>query len=295
MDSYTFLTQASPEYIEDLYRKYLSDPQSVEEGWKHFFEGFDFARKNLENDLQNIAVSDDEFKVLELIDDYRRRGHLFTKTNPVRSRRNYSPSLDIENFGFSKRDLDREFEAGKEIGLGKTTLKNIVDRLKETYCGSIGAEFMYIRNKQRRNWVKTRIESNRNRPDFQKEKKKFIFQKLSEAYLFEKFIHSHFPGQKRFSLEGSENLIPGLQSLINTGLDNGVKEFIIGMAHRGRLNVLANILRKPVYQIFTEFAGKAYDDDTLLGDVKYHLGYTSIYDNNGRKCKITLAPNPSHL
>ena len=295
MDSKTFLSQASPEYIEDLYRSYLNDPSSVEEGWRHFFEGFDFARKNFETGMQNIAVSGEEFKVLEIINEYRRRGHLFTKTNPVRTRRNYTPTLDIENFGFSKKDLDREFEAGKELGLGKSKLKDIVDHLEETYCISIGSEFMYIRNKQRRDWVKTRMESNRNRPDFDTGKKKFILQKLSEAALFEKFIHSRFPGQKRFSLEGSENLIPGLQSLINIGLDNGVKEFTIGMAHRGRLNVLANILRKPVSQIFTEFAGKAYDDDTLLGDVKYHLGFTSIYDNNGRECKITLAPNPSHL
>ncbi|MBN2729483.1 MAG: 2-oxoglutarate dehydrogenase E1 component [Bacteroidales bacterium] len=295
MDSNNFLSQAPPEYIEELYRSYLNNPESVEDGWRHFFEGFEFARKNYESDLHQIGVSGDEFKVLELINEYRSRGHLFTKTNPVRTRRHYSPNLDIENFGFSKKDLTREFEAGKEIGLGKTSLSNIIDFLEETYCNSIGIEFMYIRNPERLNWVKKLIEVDRNTPNFEPEKKKFIFQKLSEAVLFEKFLHTRFPGQKRFSLEGSENLIPGLQALIETGLLNGVKEFIFGMAHRGRLNVLANILRKPNSQIFTEFAGKAYEDDTLLGDVKYHLGFTSIYKHKGKECKITLAPNPSHL
>ncbi|PKP04375.1 MAG: 2-oxoglutarate dehydrogenase E1 component [Bacteroidetes bacterium HGW-Bacteroidetes-6] len=292
MDSKSYLTPNSPEYIDDLYQHYLSDSSSVEPGWRTFFEGFEFARTNYDN-TEVSKTNSDEFRVLALIDDYRKRGHLFTKTNPVRTRRTYSPTLDFRNFGLAEADLDRTFDAGKEIGLGKVTLRQIIATLDNFYCRSIGSDYTYIRNADEINWIRRQVEI--APVEFSEEKKKNILLKLTEAVLFEKFIHNRFPGQKRFSVEGSESVIPGLSFLIEMGIEAGVRSVNVGMAHRGRLNVLANILHKPVNEIFTEFSGKAYDDESLLGDVKYHLGFTSSSDCPDRKCRITLVPNPSHL
>ncbi|KAF0237406.1 MAG: 2-oxoglutarate dehydrogenase E1 [Prolixibacteraceae bacterium] len=221
---------------------------------------------------------------------------MFTKTNPVRSRRKYKPTLDIENFGLEKKDLETVFQAGSEIGIGPAKLKDIVGHLEATYCRSVGVEFMYMRHPEVLQWLKQRMESSRNSQDFPDEKRRHFFYHLKLAVGFENFIHKKFVGQKRFSLEGAESLIPSLDAVIEKGAELGIEEFVIGMAHRGRLNVLANILEKPYERIFKEYTGIEYEDDISQGDVKYHLGYeNAVVTDFGKKVKLKLVPNPSHL
>ena len=294
MDKFSYLGNADISVIEKQYKLFLENPDSVEESWKKFFEGFEFARKNFQS--SSSQVFDKEFKVINLIEGYRQRGHFFTKTNPVRIRRQYSPTLDIENFGLAQNDLETVFQAGKNIGIGPARLKDIISHLEQTYCASIGVEYGYIRTPAVLEWLRERMENSRNITSFTKEEKKLIYFHLKLAVGFENFIHRKFVGQKRFSLEGAESLIPALSAVIDKGGNLGIEEFIIGMAHRGRLNVLANILQKPYEQIFDEFNGKSYPDEKALGDVKYHLGYENdVTTANGKKVRLSLAPNPSHL
>jgi 2-oxoglutarate dehydrogenase E1 component len=296
MDNFSWLNSADPEMIEDMYRSYKSDPASVDESWSKFFEGFDFARTDYKKPTISEGLYPKEFKVINLINGYRKRGHLFTKTNPVRTRRTYTPNLDFQNFGLESKDLETEFQAGSEIGLGKAKLKDIISYLEATYCGSVGAEFAYIRNPEKNQWLTSQMEFSKNTYNYTTEERKYMFKHLSRAVLFEKFIHKKFPGQKRFSLEGAESLIPAMDAIIEKGALLGAKEFVIGMPHRGRLNVLANIMKKPFQNIFTEFEGKEFEDESLLGDVKYHLGFVSERTTtSGKKVKLTLSPNPSHL
>ena len=308
MDKFSYLSNTDVSAVDALYQNYLNDPQSVDEGWAKFFEGFEFAKTNYEEDdlapsksnnsgAFTVGISTDkEFKVLNLINGYRTRGHLFTKTNPVRDRRKYSPTLDIENFGLESADINSTFKAGSEIGLKNATLQEIVEHLKETYCNSIGVEYRYIRKPEKVQWLENKFESNRNRPNFSNDEKKHMLHKLSQAVIFEQFLHKKFVGQKRFSIEGGEALIPALDALIEMGANEGIEEFVVGMAHRGRLNVLANVFNKTYDSIFSEFEGKEYEDNLFDGDVKYHLGYTcDIKTDNGKDVKLTLAPNPSHL
>ncbi len=294
MSKLDFLGAMDPELIDDLYKQFLTDPDSVDIEWRSFFSGFEFARKNFSVEVsENI---DKEFKVINLIAAYRRRGHLFTKTNPVRTRRQYFPKLTLENYGLDQSDLSTVFQAGKEIGIGATTLANIVEHLEETYCKSIGSEFLFIRHPEKLVWIQNKLENSRNRSDFKVEEKKKIFNLLCQASGFEQFIHKKFVGQKRFSLEGSETLIPALHYILLSGSESGIKEYILGMAHRGRLNVLGNILRKPYENIFQEFIAEAYEDSIALGDVKYHLGYSNKFTlENNKEIELHLAPNPSHL
>ena len=296
MDEYSYLGNADPGVIEDLYSKYLKDPNSVDPSWAHFFEGFDFGRKSYDGEQQVPDQVLKEFKVLNLIHGYRTRGHLFTKTNPVRERRKYSPNLDIENFGLEEGDLDTEFNAGEEIGVGTTTLRNIIDHLQETYCQSIGIEYMYIRDPERQGWIREKIEI-KNRPQFNKDLKLRIFRVLNNATLFEQYLQKKFIGQKRFSIEGGESLMTAIDTVVMRSGDLGIKEIVVGMAHRGRLNVLHNIFQKKAREIFGEFEGKEYDQEGLFdGDVKYHLGYTSEVQANGKgNLQLTISPNPSHL
>jgi 2-oxoglutarate dehydrogenase E1 component len=296
MDQLSFLGNSEIGTIELLYRKYLEDPTSVDESWQNFFKGFDFARQYFTDTPNGTQQLDKEFRVLNFIDAYRKRGHLFTKTNPVRTRRLYFPTMDLENYLLSEKDLDTVFHAGTEIGLGNATLKDIVQAMEETYCQSIGAEYMFIRNPEKTEWLQKRMEKSRNTSVFSADEKKQIFQHLKKAVGFEAFIHKRFVGQKRFSLEGTEALIPGLYYLMERGSSLGIEEFFIGMAHRGRLNVLANIIEKPYENIFQEFVAEEYEDAISLGDVKYHLGYyNEIELLNGKKVTLNLAPNPSHL
>jgi len=295
--SYTYISNTDPEAIESLYRKYLNQPESVDEGWKKFFEGFEFARSSF-GEAEGVIPEQvrKEFRVLNLINGYRSRGHLFTKTNPVRERRKYSPTLDKENFGLSDEDLDTVFQAGTEIGAGPSTLRSIIQRLEQTYCASIGVQYKDIRTTRITKWLEERMESTLNTPSYSIEEKKYLLKKLNEAVAFENFLHTRFVGQKRFSLEGCETLIPALDAVIDHGAELGIKEYVIGMAHRGRLNVLANILGKKYEEIFTEFEGLELEDHFFAGDVKYHLGYSSdIQTRAGKKVHLSVTPNPSHL
>jgi 2-oxoglutarate dehydrogenase E1 component len=297
MDKVTYVGNADLNAIEFLYEQYKKDPDSVDHGWKKFFEGFEFAKTDYSTNSDTIPENfKKEFKVINLINGYRERGHLFTKTNPVRERRKYSPNLDLENFGLEQADLDLQFQAGNEVGIGPATLREIIQHLELTYCQSTGIEFMYMRNPERIAWFKHKIEL-KNRPQFNKERKIKIFKKLNEASSFEAFLGKKFVGQKRFSIEGGEVLVPALDALILKGSELGVESFIVGMAHRGRLNTLSNIFKKRPRDIFSEFEGKEFDADyNFDGDVKYHQGFTSNLElENGCKIGLTLAPNPSHL
>jgi len=296
MDKVSYVGNADVNAIDYLYKQYRQDPESVDIGWKKFFEGFEFAQTNYEEGGEIPENFKKEFKVINLINGYRQRGHLFTKTNPVRERRQYSPTLAIENFGLEEKDLDDTFQAGEQVGLGATTLRNIIRHLEESYCQSIGTEYLYIRDPERIEWLRTKIET-KNPIPFSKERKIQIFKKLNQASSFEAFLGKKFVGQKRFSIEGGEALIPALDTLVHRGSELGVEYFVMGMAHRGRLNSLANIFEKKPRDIFSEFEGKEFDFDTNFdGDVKYHQGYTShITLSNGKPIGITLSPNPSHL
>lgn len=315
MDRFSFLNAANTAFFADLYDQYLISPDSVEPSWRSFFQGFDFANSSYGDGFESTATTQNapaqpvsdysgipdklqkEFKVLNLIEGYRTRGHLFTKTNPVRDRRIFKPSLALENFGLSDADLDTTFDAAKEAGLEPTTLRQIVDHLRMVYCQHIGIEYMYIRDPEVRKWIQNRLGKNHNQPDFSAEQKKNILSKLNEAVSFENFLHTKYVGQKRFSLEGGESLIPALDALVEAAAEKGVEHFVMGMAHRGRLNVLANTFGKNTADIFSEFDGKDYDDDALFdGDVKYHLGLTADkITKSGKKINMNLAPNPSHL
>ena len=302
MDQYSFLNTAHTAYFAELYDQYLINPEQVEPSWRAFFQGFEFGIEESKKEklaFEGAEVPENilkEFKVVKLINAYRTRGHLFTKTNPVRDRRIYFPNLEIENFDLSTDDLESTFNAGEIIGLGSTTLANILIHLERIYCNSIGIEYMYIRTPERIQWIQEKLNHNSNSPDFSNDQKKQILKKTIEAVAFEKFLHTKYVGQKRFSLEGGEALIPALDALIEKAAIDGVKEFVVGMAHRGRLNTLTNIFGKPVEDIFNEFDGKDYDEKGFDGDVKYHLGWTSNrITDSGHKIYMNIAPNPSHL
>ena len=304
MDKYSFLNAAHTAYFADLYDQYLQNPDSVEPSWRAFFQGYDFGSENYGLDGEIVeGVSTQvpehvlkEFQVIKLIDGYRTRGHLFTKTNPVRNRRKYAPTLDIENFGLSKNDLKTVFNAGEVLGIGPQTLEEIRKHLERIYCEAIGVEYMYIRQPNERDWIQDKLNLNGNHPNFTVNQKKHILKKLSEAVSFENFLHTKYVGQKRFSLEGGESLIPAIDAVIERAAGYGVKEFVMGMAHRGRLNTLTNIFGKSAKDIFSEFDGKDYEQEEFDGDVKYHLGWTSDrVTDNGNKINLNIAPNPSHL
>jgi len=301
MDKYSFLNAAHTGFIADLYDKYLINPDSVEPSWRSFFQGYDLANESYSiKEEENFEIPQEvkkEFLVIDLINGYRTRGHLFTKTNPVRERRQYKPTLDIENFGLTENDLDLEFSAGEILGLGKTTLSNIIDNLKRIYCDSIGVEYMYMRNPEKLKWWQNRLNQNDNHPNYDVEDKKYILTKLNQAVTFESFLQTKYVGQKRFSLEGGETLIPGMSVMLRQAAEKfDVKECVLGMAHRGRLNTLVNIFKKPVRELFSEFEGKDFEDEDIDGDVKYHLGLTlSKTYRDGHEIKMNLVPNPSHL
>ncbi|MBM3399910.1 MAG: 2-oxoglutarate dehydrogenase E1 component [Bacteroidetes bacterium] len=295
----SYLLNADPAAIDQLYEQYRADKESLDFGWRKFFEGFDIGSGKAE---AGGPVSEDapkEIQVLNLINAYRQRGHLFAKTNPLRERRQYSPTLDIKNFGLSKADLETVFSAGVEVGLGQAKLIDIIEQLEQTYCQSIGCEFSYIRDPRRRGWLQERFEKTRNNPDLTLDEKRHFLKKLNQATVFENFIHTKYIGQKRFSVEGLECLIPALDAVIQYGAGLGVEEFVMGMAHRGRLNVLANVFNKQYSAIFGEFEGKVFqneEDEDFEGDVKYHLGYsTDVQTASGKTVHLRLADNPSHL
>ena len=313
MDKYSFLNAAHTAFFSDLYDLYLTHPDRVEPSWRAFFQGFDFGMESALGELGvdagqgmvHVASGEalpmpetmqKEFQVVRLIDGYRSRGHLFTKTNPVRERRKYSPTLDIVNFGLDEGDLDTVFNAGEILGIGPSSLRKIIEHLERIYCDAIGVEYMYIRKPERVEWIQQWLNVNGNHPDFTPEQKRHIFFKLNEAVSFEAFLHTKYVGQKRFSLEGNESLIPALDVILERATKMGVREFVMGMAHRGRLNVLTNIFGKSARDIFSEFDGKDYEQEVFDGDVKYHLGWTSErVTPAGERINMNIAPNPSHL
>ncbi|XMO88226.1 2-oxoglutarate dehydrogenase E1 component [Algibacter sp. AS12] len=305
MDKFSFLNAAHTAYFADLYEQYQQSPDSVEPSWRAFFQGYDFGSDNygLEGEIvEGVSTQipeqvQKEFQVVRLIDGYRMRGHLFTKTNPVRARRTYQPTLEIENFGLSANDLDTVFNAGDILGIGVKTLREIIIHLEKIYCSSIGIEYMYLRNPEVIAWWQEQLNKNDNQPNFSAETKKYILSKLNQAVTFENFLQTKYVGQKRFSLEGGESLIPAISNVLFYAVEkHGVKECVLGMAHRGRLSTLINIFRKPVNELFSEFDGKDFEDADIDGDVKYHLGLTldKTYQN-GKNIKMNLVPNPSHL
>ena len=304
MDKYSYISNAHNNVIEGLYEDYKKDNQSVDISWQKFFEGFDLATLKFGEDgasmpstVAGVGVSEKEIQVRNLIFEYRRRAHLKSKTNPVRERKDRKARLELSDFNLTEADLDTVFVAGKELGLGATTLRNIIATLKSIYEGPIGFEYLYIREPAVLDWFKTKVETEFSNYKLELAEKKQILSKLNEAVIFENFLHTKYIGQKRFSLEGGESTIPALDFIINRGAELGVEEVVIGMAHRGRLNVLANIMGKTYEQIFTEFEGTATPDLTMGdGDVKYHKGYSSEYPTvSGKKVNLKLIPNPSHL
>ncbi|MFT4858316.1 MAG: 2-oxoglutarate dehydrogenase E1 component [Algoriphagus sp.] len=322
MDKFSYIANAHVSYVDELYHSYKTDPDSIDSSWKEFFDGFDFALSNYssEEEQSTIASSSNgtaakngslatpgtimdmeqlpkEIKVRALIHAHRSRAHLRSKTNPVRERRDRKALIDPQDFGLGQEDMNTEFQAGNEIGIGKAKLSVIIASLKTIYEGSIGFEYLYIRDPEMLDWFKTKVEKEALAFNPAHEDKKRILFKLNQAVVFENFLHTKYLGQKRFSLEGGESTIPFLDAVINISSELGVKEVMIGMAHRGRLNVLANIMGKTYEQIFSEFEGTAKPDLTMGdGDVKYHMGYSSdIITPNNNKVHLKLAPNPSHL
>jgi 2-oxoglutarate dehydrogenase E1 component len=307
MKDFSYITQSHPAYIESLYKDYIQNPENVDPEFRKFFEGFDFAISSGVNGHTVAATApatstgvdgnqlSKEFAVYSLILAYRKKGHLIANTNPIRKRKDRGANLDLNYFGLSDRDIQQTFTAGKFIGLENATLQQIVDQLKKIYCGHIGVEYQYIVSQEKIDWLQNEIE--KFHTPLQLNQKKRILGKLNEGVIFEKFLHTKYIGQKRFSLEGGETTIPALDAMLTVAADLGTEEAVIGMAHRGRLNVLANILGKTYEQIFSEFEGTAIPDQTMgSGDVKYHLGFSSEVDTaNGKKMHVKLTPNPSHL
>lgn len=310
MKDFSFVTNSHPAYIESLYQDFRKDPNSVDPDWVKFFEGFDFAVSNVNGKAAptapiaggstSLPVSDDqlakELGVYRLIQAYRKKGHLIAKTNPIRERKDRKANLDLASFGLGDADLKTEFYAGTTIGVGKTTLEKIVAYLQQIYAGSVGLQYTYINDRTKAKWMEKEFEAIMQQP-LSLEQRKRILQKLNQGVIFEKFLHTKYIGQKRFGLEGGEATIPALDAIINVAAEYGVQESVIGMAHRGRLNVLANILGKTYEQIFNEFEGLAVPDMTMgSGDVKYHLGFRSqVTTPAGKPVNLQLMPNPSHL
>jgi 2-oxoglutarate dehydrogenase E1 component len=304
MKDYSYITNSHPSYIENLYNDFVANPENVDQDLRKFFEGFDFAvGSGLVNGTAKADVKpvdaqtlQKEFSVYQLIQAYRKKGHLIAKTNPIRERKDRRANLALANFGLSDADLETPFEAGKFLGMPNAKLKDIIAHLQKCYTSSVGVEFSYLNDQERVDWFGNEIEINFQKP-FSIEEKKCILEKLNQGVIFEKFLHTKYIGQKRFSLEGGETTIAALDAIINTAADNGVQEVVIGMAHRGRLNVLANILGKTYEQIFSEFEGTAIPDTTMgSGDVKYHMGFRGEHTTaDGKKVNLQLCPNPSHL
>jgi 2-oxoglutarate dehydrogenase E1 component len=301
MDPFSYVANADTQVIADLYEAYKQDPNSVDSSWRDFFKGFDFSQTWLEGSPASAGSADSshvqkEMAVISLIKAFRSRGHLLSKTNPVRERKDRQPRLGLTDYALSDADLETVFQAGVFLGIGPATLRQIQDALHKIYAGTIGFEYSYIREVTTKEWLRNKIEKEALAFNPSIEKKKHILQKLNEAVVFENFLGTKYLGQKRFGLEGGESTIAGLDAIINTSADLGVKEAMIGMAHRGRLNVLANIMHKSYEAIFDGFEGNVPDEIHGDGDVKYHLGYSSKHISpNGSEISLKLAPNPSHL
>jgi 2-oxoglutarate dehydrogenase E1 component len=325
MKDFQYITNSHPAYIEGLYKDFVKDPNSVDLEMRKFFEGFDFAVNNSRSNgtstpsgistpldtsgATSTPLSADsrlptpdsgllqkEFAVYQLINAYRQKGHLMAKTNPIRERKDRHANLALSMFGLSDEDLNTEFAAGKFAGIGNATLKAIISHLQKCYTTHVGVEISYLNDQKKIDWLTNAVENTLLKP-VPLEQKKRILQKLNEGVMFEKFLQTKYVGQKRFSLEGGETAIAALDAIISTAGENAVQEVVIGMAHRGRLNILANIMGKTYEQIFSEFEGTSTPDTTMgSGDVKYHLGFGSnVQTATEKNIHLKLTPNPSHL
>ena len=305
MKDFQYITNSHPGYIEGLYNDFVKDPASVDVDMRKFFEGFDFAVSNAAGGSNGAAVNgasvstnqiDKEFAVYKLILAYRRKGHLIANTNPIRERKDRKANLILTDFNLSEADFNTSFEAGSLVGMRNATLKDILAHLQKCYTSHVGVQVAYVTDRTKQEWLFKAIENTLLQPVPLPQKKR-ILQKLNEGVMFEKFLHTKYIGQKRFSLEGGETAIAALDAIINLSANKDVEEVVIGMAHRGRLNVLANIMGKTYEQIFSEFEGTSTPDTTMgSGDVKYHLGFGSdVETGDGKKVHLKLMPNPSHL
>ncbi|HTF30708.1 MAG TPA: 2-oxoglutarate dehydrogenase E1 component [Flavitalea sp.] len=313
MKDFSYITNSHPAFIEGLYQDYLKNPESVDPELKKFFEGFDFAVSQTNGNTggasngthTSTAAPDGSSSTIDwkkevgayrLILGYRNKGHLVAKTHPIRTSKDRGANIDLGFYGFTEEDLDKTYNAGNIIGLGVTTLRNIVTHLQKCYAGHVGIEFKYISDQKKVDFLTNEMEKNFTQP-LPLAKKQRILEKLNQGVMFEKFLHTKYIGQKRFSLEGGETTIPALDAIINTATEHGVLEVVIGMAHRGRLNILANIMGKTYEEIFSEFEGKIMPDQTMgSGDVKYHKGFSSeMKMPSGKNIYLKLCPNPSHL
>jgi 2-oxoglutarate dehydrogenase E1 component len=284
-----------PEYMEVLYERWKEDPESVDASWQLFFQGVDMA--SCPRDCIAAGQARDQSGAASLIYNYRGQGHRIARTNPLSVSSAVLPDLQLANFGFAEIDLDRIFDTGHLHLPQRATLKEILGVLRETYCGPVGVEYLHIQDEKIRRWLESRMEPVRNRPSREPADRIRILEQLMGAELLEKFIQNHYLGQKRFSIEGGETFIPMMRSIVDIAPELGVEEIVVGMTHRGRLNVLANIMEKSYTMVFTEF------EDNFLpgsvcgdGDVKYHKGYSSqVSSRYGKPVKLSLTANPSHL
>jgi 2-oxoglutarate dehydrogenase E1 component len=313
MSDYSFIANAHPAFIEALYQKYRENPAEIDKSWVDFFKGFDYGGTTDGEAIANAAtgivapaapaapnsISLKEFGVSSLIFAYRNRGHLQSDTNPIRKRKDRKAFLKIQDHNLTDADMDTVFHSGEELGLKNATLRQIIDHLENIYCKHIGFEYAHIENREQRTWLREKIEKRNLNGDFglNLSKKRRILEKINDAVGFEDFLAKKYVAQKRFGLEGGDATIAGLDAIINIGVENGVQEVIIGMAHRGRLNILANTLGKTYEQIFTEFEGAVLPTQSFgSGDVKYHMGFSSqVTTTSGQSVYLKLLPNPSHL
>ncbi len=320
--SNSYLFGGNAPFVEDLYEQYLANPGAVPEQWREYFDDLQVvpgATGDGATDVAHAPViesfvqraksgalgarasissgADERLQVaaLLLVTSYRIAGSRWAALDPLkRMPRLPTPELEPVYYDLSEADLDREVSAGSFVGLDRTSLRNLLQALRETYCGSIGFEFMFISERAHRLWIQERIEPVRATPKFAPEQQKRLLQKLTEAETLERYLHTRYVGQKRFSLEGGESLIPAIDELIQRGGGNGVQEIVLGMAHRGRLNVLVNVLGKMPRDMFLEFEGK-HAHAVTMGDVKYHNGFSSDISTPGGPVHLSLAFNPSHL
>jgi 2-oxoglutarate dehydrogenase E1 component len=294
MTSATFATRWNLDAIEAAYQQWQQDPDSVDASWRLFFEGFELGAARAAVPAVDTRAQSGIFR---LIYAYRNLGHFLARLDPLSEPRASHPLLELSEFRLEEADLDRTFDTSLFLSLPRATLRELLAALRETYCRTIGVEYMHIQDSRIRRWLQERMEPNRNQPNFDRDKKVRILKHLHYAEMFERFLHTRFVGQKRFSLEGAETLIPLLEAIVEKGPSTGMRELVLGMAHRGRLNVLSNILRKPYEELFTEFEENYVPDSTDGdGDVKYHLGFSSDRTTlSGAQVHLSLTPNPSHL
>ena len=318
----TILNGLNSTYIADLYEKWLENPKNVDANWNDWFsdmqntgssndipswakgKAFEEKLENLEHKNSSLSseemrkASIDSLRAVMMIRAYRARGHLEAKTDPLNlEKKEEHPELNPEFYGFTKNDYDRPIFIDNVLGIETASLRQILSTLKDTYCGSIGVEYLHIQDPEQKSWIQQRIENIRNQTDFTDKGKEAIYERLVDAESFERFLNKKYTGTKRFGLDGSESVIPAIEQIAKRGSQLGLEEIVIGMAHRGRLNVLNNILQKPFRAIISEFMGNPSNPEETggSGDVKYHMGSSSDREFDGVNVHFTLNANPSHL